>query len=97
VSRSICARSITRLSYGQGAPFDMAFADDARQPRLPGHQRDVRRSPTAMKSGPCGSMPTPQIAKPAKPAPSVSTVSRCASGTDLALATPWMSTNWAST
>ncbi len=40
-------------------------------------------------------MPKPHSAKPAKPAPSLSTMSRCSTGTDLALAAPWMSTNWA--
>src|SRR3990167_9789877 len=39
----------------------------------------------------------PQMAPPAKPAPFFSTLSRCAAGTDLTLATPWMSTNCAST
>src|SRR5215471_5210661 len=33
--------------------------------------------------------------EPAKPAPSVSTISRCSAGTALALAEPWMSTNCA--
>src|SRR5262245_42411083 len=42
-------------------------------------------------------MPKPHNAKPAKPAPSVSTMSRCSTGTAFAFATPWMSTNCAST
>ena len=40
-------------------------------------------------------MPKPHSAKPAKPAPSESTMSRCSAGTALAFAEPWMSTNCA--
>ncbi len=39
--------------------------------------------------------PVPAIEGPEKPAPSVSSVSRCASGTHLPLATPWRSVNCA--
>ena len=40
--------------------------------------------------------PVPAIDGPEKPTPSVSSSSRCASGTNLPLATPWMSVNCAS-
>ncbi|MNV97340.1 hypothetical protein D3C71_1924470 [compost metagenome] len=50
-----------------------------------------------MKSGPCGSMPMPQMANPAKPAPSSATIFRPETGTDLVFAEPWISTNCAST
>ena len=40
-------------------------------------------------------MPSPQIAKPANPAPVVRISSKCDTGTHLVLADPWMSTNWA--
>src|SRR5687767_7725884 len=42
-------------------------------------------------------MPNPHIAKPANPAPPVSTMSRCSTGTAFAFAAPWISTNCAST
>src|SRR5687768_12567555 len=42
-------------------------------------------------------MPNPHSAKPAKPAPSVSTMSRWSAGTAFAFAVPWISTNWART
>src|SRR4030095_10238930 len=58
---------------------------------------NVERSPIAMYSGPCGPMPRPQIAKPAKPAPVVSTSSKCATGMHFACGEPWMSTNCART
>src|SRR6185436_19189047 len=40
-------------------------------------------------------MPNPHSANPAKPAPSLSIMSRCSTGTALALAAPWISTNCA--
>src|SRR3990172_5930127 len=40
-------------------------------------------------------MPRPHTANPAKPASSVSTMSRCSEGTAFAFGDPWMSTNWA--
>ena len=52
-------------------------------PGIQGTGRVSLTSPIAMNSEPCGPMPMPAIAKPAKPAPEVKIMSLCLAGTSL--------------
>ena len=89
-SRALRASSIARAARRAGSIRTACRAHGRR--RRCAHSRaskarsvSVERSPIAMYSGPCGPMPRPQIANPAKPAPVVSSSSKCATGNALRL------------
>src|SRR5437773_10596177 len=86
---------IVRGQYGHGSPSTNTSHANRTRFGCQGTGVKLVGSGIAAMSGSCGPCPSSPVAKPANPAPSANTSSRCAAGTSFAFGLPYISTNCA--